>query len=106
MIYAYIEAAPENGLYIFKSWQAMRAAIKEEIQNGKPVKVRAAANTEITRTDYTGNKLQARNALIDLQRVACTGDLSYSELGTIYNAAERIARRYGLLREARENAIC
>lgn len=32
--------------------------------------------------------------------------LSFSELFTLQRAAEKIARRAGLLREARENGIC
>ena len=106
MIYAYIEAAPGNGLYTFKSWKAMADAIRQERNEGRPVTVEAAANTAITRTDYTGNKWQAREALIELQKVMFSGDLSYGELAELQEAAERIARRYGLLREARENAIC
>ena len=105
MIYAYIEARPGTGLYTFSSWQSMRAAIKEEKQTGNPVTVRAAASTTISRTDYTGNKMQAREALRELTNVASAGDLSYSEHGEIWTACERIARRYGLLREARENGI-
>lgn len=107
MIYAYIEAAPGNGLYTFKSWEAYREALRAERNgNRNRVKVLATASTEISGRNYQSKKAQAGNILLDFSNILSAGDLSYGELATIQEAAEKIARRAGLLREARANGIC
>lgn len=58
---------------------------------------------------YQERKESARNLAIDFQ-YNNDGDtdiqLSYYELGTIGKFFETVGRRYGLLREFRENCIC
>lgn len=66
-----------------------------------------AVNTALSkRRDRAGLKWEARGKLQNLFDMASTPGISWGELATIQAAAEKIARRAGLLREARENGIC
>lgn len=55
---------------------------------------------------YTRKKEAARMQLANLSNAAAAPGIAYSELIVIQNRAENVARRAGLLREARENGIC
>ena len=55
---------------------------------------------------YTRKKDRARAQLQALQEAQAAPGLSWYELAEIQARAENVARRAGLLREARENAIC
>lgn len=68
----------------------------------------AAVDTALStkHRDRDGLKWEARAKLYDLFDMACTPGISWGELATIQDAAEKIARRAGLLREARANGIC
>lgn len=68
----------------------------------------AAVNTALSsrHRDLNGLKWEARGKLHDLFDMACTPGISWGELATIQHAAEKIARRAGLLREARAAGIC
>lgn len=67
----------------------------------------AAVNTALSKhRDRDGLHWEAREKLNDLFDMACTPGISYGELATIQSAAEKIARRAGLLREARAVGIC
>lgn len=54
---------------------------------------------------YAEYKDEARQAAIDWQASAGTVPLSWGELATIGAEFERLARRYGLIKEFRENGI-
>lgn len=54
---------------------------------------------------YTRNKERARAELIALQDAQSAPGLSWYEIAEITARAENVARRAGLLREARENGI-
>lgn len=83
------------------SWDAFHAATFSP-----EAETLAAVSTEISGTDYQSRKQQASGILWDLQNAASVPGLSMGELATIREEAEKIARRAGLLREARENGIC
>ena len=55
---------------------------------------------------YAERKESIRAAAIDYQNAWGDYSFSYSELFIIGDWFERMGRRYGLLREFRENAIC
>ena len=56
---------------------------------------------------YARSKGELRGQAIDYQRVACErGNLSYGELYYFSNYFEYLGKRYGLLKEFRENGIC
>ena len=102
MIYAALTVANEpTTLYTFANWEEYR-----NLTFSPEITVEAAASTEITRKNYRSEKMQAIGRLQDLQDVAGVPGMSYNELFIIQTAAERIARRYGLLAEARENGVC
>ena len=54
---------------------------------------------------YAARKEAARQKAIDWQRWQADENLSYGELAYFMEYFERIARRFGLVREFRENAI-
>ena len=54
---------------------------------------------------YAERKEEARRAAIDWQLDFCNHNYSYSELADLYAHFERVGRRFGLLREFRENGI-
>lgn len=55
---------------------------------------------------YTRQKHLARMELDNLQTAASLPGLSWGELAEIQRRAENVARRAGLLREARASGIC
>jgi outer membrane protein assembly factor BamD (BamD/ComL family) len=55
---------------------------------------------------YQQKKEQVRNEAIDWQYEQADMSLSYGELADAQERFERLGRRYGLLQEFRENAIC
>lgn len=67
----------------------------------------AAVNTALSakHRDRTGLHWEARAKLAELAEMQSIPGLSWGELATIQAAAEKLARRAGLLREARENGI-
>lgn len=109
MIYAVMQPKGEEipALYTFKNWQSYRDALRAERNgNRNKVKVFAAMSTAITRTNYRREKAQAYTILTEFQNLLSIPGLSMGEMSDISEAAERIARRYGQLKEARENAVC
>ena len=60
----------------------------------------------MARMTYQQKKEQVRNEAIDWQYEVAEMSLSYGELAEAQGHFERLGRRYGLLREFRENAIC
>lgn len=86
------------GLYRFDSWEDFhRATFSPELCF--PVAVWEAGR-------YTRKKDTARQQLRNLQDAASLPGLSWGELAQIQARAENVARRAGLLREARESGIC
>lgn len=55
---------------------------------------------------YTREKHLARMELVNLQEAASLPGLSWGEIAEIQWRAENVARRAGLLREARASGIC
>ena len=55
---------------------------------------------------YEQKKEQIREQAIDWQADFCNHDYSYGELAFFQCYFEKMGRRYGLLKEFRENAIC
>ena len=54
---------------------------------------------------YTEAKEKVRNEAIEWQMTFCEHSYSYGELAYFTDYFERKARRYGLIREFRENGI-
>lgn len=100
MIYAVFEMPDEteNGLYQFETWDQYHAAtFRPEIM---PVAVWEPGK------GYTRDKGRAQMELINLQNAESVPGISWGESWEIQNRAENVARRAGLLTEARENGIC
>lgn len=55
---------------------------------------------------YTEKKSQIRQEAIDWSYDFCNHNYSYGELAFFQCYFEKMGRRYGLLKEFRENAIC
>ena len=54
---------------------------------------------------YAKRKEEVRNEAIDWQRDFCNHNYSYGELADFSGYFTRLGKRYGLLREFKENAI-
>lgn len=109
MIYAVMQQQGETlpSLYTFRDWTTYRDALRMERNgNRRKVKVFSAMSTEISRKDYQSEKAQAYSVLVQMQELLSIPGLSMGEMQHISDHAERIARRYGQLQEARENGIC
>lgn len=65
----------------------------------------AAVNTALHGKNRESWKYQARGKLWEIQEAAAIPGLSWGELAILQKEAEKIARRAGLLTEARENGI-
>lgn len=61
---------------------------------------------ENTKTTYASNKAVARQEAIDWQNDLFRDNRSYEELAEAAEHFEKLGRRYGLLKEFRENGIC
>lgn len=59
-----------------------------------------------TKTTYARNKAVARQEAIDWQKDVANHDYNYGELAEFGEHFEKLGRRYGLLKEFRENGIC
>lgn len=57
-------------------------------------------------TKYQKEKAAAREKAVEFSLTCGEMTLSMAEYAEITNKFERLGRRYGLLREFRENAIC
>lgn len=60
----------------------------------------------MAKKSYQEMKEQVRQEAIDWQYESAEMNLSYGELADAQEYFERQGRRYGLLQEFRENAIC
>lgn len=95
---------------------APQAAIYHETPGGYAAYHRDTWNPEteiitcfrlnVSGRNYQERKEDAREKAIDFQSAAALVNLSYGELATLQDFFENAARRYGLIREFRENAIC
>lgn len=103
MIYAVIERGPDAGTASsFESWDQYHAATFSPYHNTTVFSVPAF----IPGRNYRERKHSTENALHRAERIMEAPGLSWGELAEIKAECERIARRAGLLREARENGIC
>ena len=59
-----------------------------------------------TKTIYANNKAVARQEAIDWQNDLFRDNRSYEEMQEAAEYFEKLGRRYGLLKEFRENGIC
>ena len=55
---------------------------------------------------YQKEKENVRNKAIEWQSDFCNQNYSYGELSMFQDYFERLGKRYGLLKEFRENCIC
>ena len=103
MIYAIIQRGRDAGTASsFETWDAYHASTFSPYTNSTVFSIPAF----IPGKTYAERKHAAENALHRASEIMQAPGLSWSELAEIQTEAERIARRYGLLREARENGIC
>ena len=58
------------------------------------------------KTTYASNKAVARQEAIDWQNGGANRNYSYEEMQEAAEYFEKLGRRYGLLKEFRENGIC
>ena len=58
------------------------------------------------KTTYASNKAVARQEAIDWQNGVANRNYSYEEMQEAAEHFEKLGRRYGLLKEFRENGIC
>lgn len=106
MIYAVIERGPDAGTAAsFETWDQYHAA------TFRPYSTSAAAAVFsvpafIPGRNYREQKHSTENALHRASEILQTPGLTMGEMAEIQAECERIARRAGLLREARENGIC
>jgi len=105
MIFAKIKTADghtESNLYWY--WEALHSDTFSPLSD-----VLFLLPFEIHGKTYQERKESLRNLAIDFQH-ADDGDtdvtLSYGEIGDIADFFERMGKKYGLLREFRENCIC
>lgn len=59
-----------------------------------------------TKTTYEIKKEMARQEAIEWQNNLCNHNYSYGELAGFGCRFEKLGKRYGLLKEFHENAIC
>ena len=59
-----------------------------------------------TKPTYETKKEMARQEAIDWQNDFCNHDYTYGELAESGYYFEKLGRKYGLLKEFRENGIC
>ena len=59
-----------------------------------------------TKPTYEAKKGRARQEAIDWQNDFCNHDYTYGELAEFGYYFEKLGKRYGLLKEFRENGIC
>ena len=103
MIYAVIERGPDAGTASsFDTWDQYHAATFSPYTNNAVFSIPAF----IPGKTYQERKHAAENALHRASEILQTPGLSWGDVNEIQAEAERIARRYGLLTEARENGIC
>lgn len=57
-------------------------------------------------SDYQRGKERARREAMDWSEDAAMRPMSYEEIAICQERFERLGRRYGLLREFRENTVC
>ena len=106
MIYAVIERGTNAGsASSFESWDQYHAATFSPYSTSAAAAVFSVPAFIPGRT-YAERKHAARNALDRAAAVMSAPGLSWADLAEIKAEAERIAKRYGLLSEARENAVC
>ena len=104
MIYAVIEKDRQETLFRFDSWDELhRETFNPDSWDAYTAQEIPA---RISGKSYKERKEDAYYTLVNMQYILGTPGLYMSEYADIGADAERIARRYGLLREARENAIC
>lgn len=103
MIYAIIQRGRDAGTASsFETWDAYHAATFSPYTNNAVFSIPAFTPGKT----YQDRKHAAENALHRASEIMQAPGLSWGELAEIQTEVERIARRYGLLREARENGIC
>ena len=103
MIYATIIESGEEYASSFETWDQLHAATFSP-ENEYPITIETPAR--ISGKTYRERKANAEQILVDMQYILMTPGLFWSEYDDITSDAERIARRHGLLTEARENGVC
>ena len=104
MIYAIIEKDRQETLFRFDTWDELhRETFNPDSWDAYTAQEIPA---KISGRSYQERKANAYDTLVNMQYILGAPGLYMSEYADIGADAERIARRYGLLAEARENGIC
>lgn len=101
MIYAVIEKGGTATARSFETWDAYHAATFSPYTNSTVFSIPAF----IPGRNYRERQHTTRNALQRAGIILGTPGLSWADVAAITAEAERIAKRAGLVREARENGI-
>lgn len=100
MIYAVIERGPDAGTASsFETWDQYHAATFSPMSSAAAV---FSIPAFIPGRNYRERKHAAQNSLDRLRRIMDALGLGWGDLAQLQAEAERVARRYGLLHEARE----
>lgn len=106
MLIAYIKTANDSTpeFYLLKNKRHLEAILQEEPQ-AQAVNV---LNLIITGKTYTERKAQAENIAQTWQALGTEyngGNISQGELAEVHGELENIAKKYGLVKDFKENAI-
>lgn len=100
MLYVAFTLAGETHSNLYSSWEDYyRDTFSPDAD------IKALVDFQISGKSYAERKESARQTAIDFQTEERPG-LSYGELATIKAWFYRVGKRYGLLKEFSENAIC
>lgn len=100
IIYAVIKEDNQELAFVFDSWEQL---FNYTFSPARTVAAALTLNHSHGKT-YHERKANAHNLAIQYQNNTAPG-LSYGELAQIQYCFEKLGRRYGLLKEFRENAI-
>lgn len=100
MIFCNLEQGGKKTAYVFDGWpEYHEATFSPDVTPREIIPLKIGGRT------YRERQNRLRELAIDIQ-LADDGGLSWAEHAALYGFFEEQGRRYGLLREFRENAIC
>lgn len=101
MIYAVLKENNKENDYLFNSWEALNTATFSPAIDH----ICAIELGNLTGKTYREKKECIKNKAIEYSNNQY-GGLSYDEIARIESYFERYGRRYGLIKEFKENCIC
>lgn len=105
----YIAGTVENGIYLDVTERGNDLAIRAKIYSGewiiKANEIIDYIPLTVCGKSYEERKADLQNKAIEWHHTGSVANWSYGELASIQEFFERNGKRYGLLREFRENAI-